>query len=100
MEKEVRENTETKKLSYEELENIAHQLSAQAQQLDAKNKQLLGALEGMNIDNMLNRLKWLWEVTTKDNHFITDDFRKACGEEFMQLMAKPESEMEINDEEV
>lgn len=97
MEKEVRgtvENQENRKLSYEELENIAHQLSAQAQQLNAKNKQLADIIEQTNIDNMLRRLDWLWSITTIENKYLTEEFRKKCGEEFMHLMAQPEPNTE------
>lgn len=101
MEREVRENVENqenRRLSYEELENVAHQLSAQAQQLSMKNKQLTEMIEQSNIGNMLKRLEWLWTITTVDNKYITDSFRASCGVEFMNLMAQPEAPSETEEE--
>lgn len=91
MVKEVREMGEAKnKLSYEELENVCHQLSAQAQQLNTQNQQLRMALNEANLANLYKRLDYLFEVINKDNPYLSVDFKKQCANEIEILMATPE----------
>lgn len=79
-----------KKLSYEELENVCHQLSAQAQQLNTQNQQLRVALNEANLTNLYKRLDYLFEVINKDNPYLSVDFKKQCASEIETLMATPE----------
>jgi hypothetical protein len=51
----AKENEEKKKLPYEELENVCHQLSDQAQTLYRK-------LQEANLSNMFKRLDYLFAV--------------------------------------
>ena len=79
-----------KKLSYEELENVCHQLSAQSQQLNTQNQQLRMALNEANLSNLYKRLDYLFEVINRDNSYLSIDFKKQCAEEIETLMATPE----------
>lgn len=86
-----------KKLSYEELENISHQLSAQAQQLNTQNQQLRMALNEANLANLYKRLDYLFAVIDKDNSYLSVDFKKQCANEIETLMATPEQTEENTD---
>lgn len=89
--KVVKENTpEVRKLTYEELENAAHQLSEQSRQLYMQNKKLNEILQEADLSNFYERLKWLWTVVTSDTPYITEDFKNRCGIEFQVLMTKHE----------
>lgn len=79
-----------KKLSYEELENVCHQLSAQSQQLNTQNQQLRMALNEANLSNLYKRLDYLFEVINRDNSYLSVDFKKQCAKEIETLMATPE----------
>lgn len=83
-----------KKLSYEELENVCHQLSAQAQQLNTQNQQLRIALNEANLTNLYKRLDYLFEVINKDNPYLPVDFKKKCANEIKTLMQTPEDTQE------
>ena len=85
---------EVKKLSYEELENIAHQLSEQSKQLYMQNQKMQQALQEANLTNFYERLKWLWEIINSSTPYISEEFNHKAGEEFMLLMAQPEPEIE------
>ena len=78
------------KLSYEELENVCHQLSAQAQQLSTQNKQLRAALNESNLANLYKRLDYLYLIIDKDNKYLSTEFKEKCAKEFETLMASPE----------
>lgn len=91
MEKEVRNSApETREVSYEQLKNFAHQMSNRVQELTQKNEELIETLNHIDMSNLLKRLEWLWTITMSTNPYITEDFKVACGNEFMALMAKPE----------
>ena len=93
MGKEVREMGEAKnKLSYEELENVCHQLSTQAQQLNAQNQQLRKMIEEANLTNLYKRLDYLFAVIDKDNAYLSHNFKVQCAVEIENLMATPEQE--------
>lgn len=78
-------------LTYEQLENVAHQLSEQGRNLKMQNDKLKEAFQEANLVNFYKRLDYLWIIiNTKDNKFISEEFQKKCGEEFMLLMASPE----------
>ncbi len=77
------------KLSYEQLENIAHQLSEQAKQLYAK-------LQEANLTNMFKRLDFLFKVV-ENAHAFNEDFVTKCVTEIEGLITVPETEEEIKD---
>lgn len=72
------------KLSYEQLENIAHQLSEQAKQLYAK-------LQEANMTNVFKRLDYLFKVV-ENAHAFSEEFVAKCVAEIEDLMTVPESE--------
>ena len=63
-EKEVKAPN-SEKLSYEQLENVAHQLSEQ-------NRQLYAKLQEMQVSNMFKRLDYLFKVVENTGVFSID----------------------------
>lgn len=80
------------KISYEQLENAAHQLSEQSRNLYVKNQQLIQKLQEANLTNFFKRLDWLWTIINSTTPYITEEFKQKCGEEFMNNMTPPEEE--------
>lgn len=72
------------KMSYEQLENVAHQLSEQAKHLYAK-------LQEANMTNMFKRLDYLFKVV-ENAHAFSEEFVTKCVAEIEDLMTVPESE--------
>lgn len=86
-------NTQVKrpeKLSYEQIENIAHQLSEQ-------NRQLLAKLQELNMANMFKRLDYLFKVI-ENGHMFKQYFLEKCIEEVESLMTVPEQEERLDAE--
>lgn len=84
---------ETKeKMSYEQLENIAHQLSEQGRTLNAQNQKLIKALEEANMTNYFKRLDYLWAVIHSESKYLSEDFKSKCGTEFETMMTPEESD--------
>lgn len=84
------ENTrETQKMSYEELENVAAQLSQQNQQLYHK-------LQQADMANILSRLNFLFKVIENRSAF-RKEFVDSCVKEIEDIMTISESE-ETKDE--
>lgn len=77
------------KMSYEQLENIAHQLSEQSRQLYAK-------LQEANMANVFKRLDYLFKVV-ENAHAFNEEFVAKCVAEIEDLMTVPESEEETED---
>lgn len=74
------------KMTYEQLENIAYQLSDQAKQLYAK-------LQEANMENMFKRLDYLFKVL-ENNFSFSEEFVKKCASEIEALITVPEEELE------
>lgn len=74
------ENKEVKKekLSYEELENVCHQLSEQSRSLYEK-------LQESNMNNLFKRLDYLFAVIENSEKF-PEDFTKKCTDEIVTAM--------------
>lgn len=72
------------KMSYEQLEGIAHQLSEQ-------NRQLFAKLQELNITNMFKRLDYLFKVI-ENGHMFKQYFLEKCIAEVESLMTVPEQE--------
>ena len=83
------ETARPEKMSYEQLENIAHQLSNQAKQLYAK-------LQEANMVNMFKRLDYLFKVV-ENAHAFNEEFAAKCVAEIEDLMTVPETEEETED---
>lgn len=78
------------KMSYEQLENVAHQLSEQAKQLYMK-------LQSANMNNMFRRLDYLFKVIENSQKF-NNEFVLKCISEVEEIMTVPEeTEKEGND---
>ena len=80
----MEENKETQKLSYEQLEQVATQLSQQVQTLYAK-------LQEAEVSNMLSRLKFLFKVVQNDTKFPAE-FVAKCVAEIEEVMTIKEPE--------
>ena len=87
-----KDTPEVRKLSYEELENTAHQLSEQSRQLYMQNQKLSKALQEADLANFYERLKWLWTVVASTAPYVSEEFRHKCGAEFEALMTRPGQE--------
>ena len=85
------EAMEPKKMSYEELENVARQLSEQTRQLYTK-------LQEMNMVNMFKRLDYLFKVVEFPDMFNTE-FVTNCTQEIQDLLTIPEEKQEDKVEE-
>ena len=72
------------KMSYEQLENVAHQLSEQ-------NRQLFAKLQELNMTNMFKRLDYLFKVV-ENGHMFKQDFLEKCVAEIESIMTVPKQE--------
>ena len=77
------------KMSYEQLEQVAHQLSEQA-------RQLYSQLQKSNLNNMFKRLDYLFKVV-ENGHIFDQDFTNKCIDEIENIMTIQE-ESEDNTE--
>ena len=84
MQPATKETERPEKMSYEQLENIAHQLSEQAKQLYMK-------LQAANMSNIFKRLDYLFKVV-ENGHMFQQDFLEKCIAEIESLMVVPEQE--------
>ena len=78
----VTKDERPEKLSYEQLENVAHQLSEQTKQLYMK-------LQAANMSNMFKRLDYLFKVV-ENGHMFKQDFLEKCIAEIEEIMTVPE----------
>ena len=83
-EKEELRQEQPSKMSYEQLENVAHQLSEQV-------KQLYMSLQKSNLENTFQRLNYLFKVV-ENGHAFKPDFLNKCTEEIENIMAIPEED--------
>lgn len=83
-----KETERSEKMSYEQLENVAHQLSEQSRQLYMK-------LQAANMNNMFKRLDYLFKVV-ENGHMFNQDFLTKCVSEIEELMAVPEDTEEAD----
>ena len=74
------------KMSYDQLESVAHQLSEQ-------NRQMFAKLQELNMVNMFKRLDYLFKVV-ENGHMFKQDFLEKCIAEIESLMVVPEQEEE------
>lgn len=80
----MEENKEVKKLSYEELEKVAHELNNQCQTLYKE-------LQNTNMLNTFKRLDYLFKVVENIDVF-PQEFAKHCIEEVVDIMTVPVEE--------
>lgn len=74
------------KMSYDQLESVAHQLSEQ-------NRQMFAKIQELNMVNMFKRLDYLFKVV-ENGHMFGQDFLEKCIAEIENLMTVPEQEEE------
>lgn len=81
------------KMSYDQLESVAHQLSEQ-------NRQMFAKLQELNMVNMFKRLDYLFKVI-ENGHMFKQDFLEKCIAEIESLITIPkqEEESEVEDKE-
>lgn len=81
------------KISYEQLENVAHQLSEQ-------NRQLFAKLQELNMANVFKRLDYLFKVVENGHMFKQDFLEKSIAEiESLMTVSEQEEEPETKDKE-
>ena len=95
---EMRIEPKAEKMSYEQLENVAHQMSEQSRNLYIQNQELGKKLEECNLQNFFRRLEYLWTIINSDTKYITEEFKIKCGNEFMEMMTVPEQKEETEKE--
>lgn len=82
--KENDKSLKKEKMSYEELENIAHQLSEQGRVLAQK-------LQEANMGNVFKRLDYLFKIIEFE-HIFDDNFTNKCVKEIQDMISIPEEE--------
>ena len=91
MKPQVQEAARPEKMSYEQLENVAHQLSEQA-------KQLYAQLQAANMTNMFKRLDYLFKVV-ENGHVFSQEFLNKCVAEIEEHITIPEEVEETENKE-
>lgn len=74
------------KLTYEELNNVCHQLSEQCRRMGEQ-------LQQANLTNAFRRLDYLFAVLDK-SEFFDDSFVKNCAAEIVNMITIPETKTE------
>lgn len=74
------------KMSYDQLESVAHQLSEQ-------NRQMFAKIQELNMANVFKRLDYLFKVV-ENGHMFNQDFFEKCIAEIESIMTVPEQEEE------
>ena len=87
----TKETERPEKMSYEQLEQVAHQLSEQA-------RQLYSQLQKSNMTNMFKRLDYLFKVV-ENGHMFKQYFLEKCIAEIEEIMTVPEVEEDNKEEE-
>lgn len=77
-----KESEQPQKMSYEQLEQIAHQLSEQS-------RQLYGQLQKANLSNMFKRLDYLFKVI-ENSRMFSQSFISKCVDEIEGTITLPE----------
>lgn len=89
---------EVKKLSYEELENAAKQITAQAQNVARENQQLRAALQQASLTNMYTELNFKFKVLEFASAF-SPEFVDKCVKSIEEIMTPAPEEEESNNKE-
>lgn len=91
MKPQMQETARPEKMSYEQLENVAHQLSEQA-------KQLYAQLQAANMTNVFKRLDYLFKVV-ENGHVFNQEFLNKCVAEIEEHITIPEEIEETENKE-
>lgn len=76
---------ENQKANYEQLANIANQLYVQNQEMGKR-------LTELEMNNFFKRLEWLWQIVNSNTAYISEEFKRTCGAEFMSMMVSAEDQ--------
>ena len=90
MEEKVKKDVQNK-LSYEELEMAARQLTVQLDNLAKENKQLKINLEQLKMTSIYTELDFRFKVLDYSSYF-SDDFISKCTKTIEQIMSPKEEE--------
>lgn len=88
---EKKVQAQPKKLSYEELENVAKQLSEQLNTVVAANKQLEMRLRQINMDNIFTQLQFRMEIA-KNKELFSDEFNVSNIKMIESILTPQEQE--------
>lgn len=91
MKPQMQETARPEKMSYEQLENVAHQLSEQA-------KKLYAQLQAANMTNVFKRLDYLFKVV-ENGHVFNQEFLNKCIAEIEEHITIPEEVEETENKE-
>jgi hypothetical protein len=80
-----------KKLSYEELENVANQLNQQSQSLFKR-------LQEMTLNNFFTRLSFLFDILKNSDKFPKDFIDEVVEEIISSIRLEPDDEVELEKE--
>lgn len=91
------EKQEVKKLSYEQLEGVARQISAQLDYVTKENQQLKAIIQQERLDNMFTELKFKFKVLEFAN-FFKPAFVENIVKNIEEIMTPSEPEGSDNEE--
>lgn len=91
------EKQEVKKLSYEQLEGVARQISAQLDYVTKENQQLKTIIQQERLDNMFTGLKFKFKVLEFAN-FFKPAFVEGIVKNIEEIMTPSEPEESDNKE--
>lgn len=80
-----------KKLSYEELEDVANQLNQQSQSLFKR-------LQEMTLNNFFTRLSFLFDILKNSDKFPKDFIDEVVEEIISSIRLEPDDEVELEKE--
>lgn len=96
--KKTTEKKANRKLSYEELETAARQISAQLDALARENNQLRIALQKAQLGNLYTELEFKFKVVQNAEMF-SSEFVERCIKSIEEIMTpEPEEEKDKEDE--
>lgn len=80
-----RDSNPNEKMSYEQLEQLAHQLSEQSRMLAQR-------LREMEMTNTFKRIEYLFKVVESTNPSFTTDQMTKCADEIMNIIMPEEDQ--------
>lgn len=100
---EMSKDKKNEKLSYEELEKFAYQLSEQARQMKEvianKDNEIKSLRNNINdIANTFTRMNFLIEIIKHSDVKFDTEFALSCADEIRSLMTIPEQNEETKEE--
>lgn len=87
---EVKKQAE--KLTYEQLNALAQQLSLRVKDLTEQNKKLEDYCRESDYQNLYKRTDYLFTIIESDNKYLSEEFKRACAKEIESLLTRPKTE--------